>query len=44
MNFQVLRRTNASLSRKAFIDDKLAADLLGHGLFVSLGVYEQSDF
>lgn len=41
--FQVLRRTNASLSRKAKIDDKVAADQRGHGLGVSLEVYSISD-
>jgi integrase len=41
--FQVLRRTNASLSRKANIDDKVAADQRGHGLGVSLEVYAVSD-
>jgi hypothetical protein len=41
--FQVLRRTNASLSRKAKIDDKVAADQRGHGLGVSLEVYAISD-
>lgn len=41
--FQVLRRTNASLSRKARIDDKVAADQRGHGLGVSLEVYSVSD-
>lgn len=40
--FQVLRRTNASLSRKAKIDDKVAADQRGHGLGVSLEVYSIS--
>ena len=43
VNFQVLRRTNASLSRKACIDDKVAADQRGHGLGVSLEVYAVSD-
>ena len=43
MNFQVLRRTNASLSRKANIDDKISADQRGHGLGVSLGVYAIGD-
>ena len=43
VNFQVLRRTNASLSRKANIDDKVAADQRGHGLGVSLEVYAVSD-
>jgi integrase len=41
--FQVLRRTNAQLARKADIDDKVAADQRGHGLGVSLEVYSQSD-
>lgn len=41
--FQVLRRTNASLSRQAKIDDKVAADQRGHGLGVSLEVYSISD-
>ena len=31
-SFQVMRRTNASLSRKANIDDKVAADQRGNGL------------
>lgn len=43
VNFQVLRRTNASLSRKARVDDKVAADQRGHGLGVSLEVYAASD-
>lgn len=37
--FQVMRRTHASLSRKAGIDPKLVADQLGHGLGVNLDVY-----
>ena len=41
--FQVLRRTNARLSRKAKIDDKVAPDQRGHGLGVSLEVYSISD-
>jgi integrase len=40
--FQVLRRTNASLSREANIDDKVAADQRGHGLGVSLETYSIS--
>jgi hypothetical protein len=40
--FQVLRRTNARLSREANIDDKVAADQRGHGLGVSLEVYSIS--
>jgi integrase len=43
VNFQVLRRTNASLSRKANVDDKVSADQRGHGLGVSLAVYATSD-
>jgi integrase len=43
VNFQVFRRTNASLSRKASVDDKVSADQRGHGLGVSLGVYAVSD-
>ena len=43
VNFQVLRRTHASLSRKAKVDDKVSADQRGHGLGVSLGVYAISD-
>ncbi len=42
-SFQVMRRTNASLSRKANVDDKVAADQRGHGLGVSLEVYSVSD-
>jgi hypothetical protein len=41
--FQVMRRTNASLGRKAGIDDKVAADQRGHGIGVSLDVYASSD-
>jgi hypothetical protein len=43
LNFQVMRRTHASLSRKAGIDPKLVADQLGHGVGVSLDVYTISD-
>jgi hypothetical protein len=39
----VLRRTHASLSRKAKVDDKVSADQRGHGLGVSLAVYAVSD-
>ena len=42
-DFQVMRRANASLGRKAGIDDKVAADQRGHGLGVSLEVYATSD-
>lgn len=42
-NDQLLRQPNASLSRKAKIDDKVAADQRGDGLGVSLEVYSISD-
>jgi integrase len=38
-NFQVMRRTHASLSRMAGIDPKLVADQLGHGIGVNLDTY-----
>jgi len=41
--FQILRRTNASLSKKAGIDPKVASDQRGHGIGVSLAVYTDSD-
>ena len=41
--FQVLRRTNASLSKKAGVDVKVSADQRGHGLGVSMEVYTISD-
>jgi len=42
-SFQVMRRTHATLSRKAGIDPKLVADQLGHGLGVNLDVYTIAD-
>jgi integrase len=42
-SFQVMRRTHASLSRKAGIDPKLVADQLGHGIGVNLDVYTIAD-
>jgi hypothetical protein len=42
-SFQVLRKTNASLSEKAGFDPKVASDQRGHGLGVSLEVYTRSD-
>lgn len=42
-NFQVFRRTNATLSEKAQIKAKVAADQRGHGIGVSLNVYTISD-
>ncbi|MCX6602242.1 MAG: hypothetical protein NTV52_01465 [Acidobacteria bacterium] len=41
--FQVLRKTNASLSKKAGVDPKVASDQRGHGIGVSLEVYTTSD-
>jgi len=41
--FQILRRTNASLSKKAGVDPKVASDQRGHGIGVSLDVYTSSD-
>ena len=41
--FQVLRKTNASLSTKCGVDPKVAADQRGHGLGVSMEVYTCSD-
>ena len=43
VDFQVMRRTHASLSRKFGIDPKVVADQLGHGLGVNLDVYTKSD-
>jgi hypothetical protein len=41
--FQILRKTNASLSKKAGVDPKVASDQRGHGLGVSMEVYTSSD-
>jgi integrase len=41
-NFQVLRRTHASLGHEAGIDPKVSADQLGHGIGVALDVYTHS--
>lgn len=41
--FQVLRKTNASLSQKAGVDPKVSSDQRGHGLGVSMEVYTNSD-
>ena len=40
---QILRKTNASLSKKAGVDPKVASDQRGHGLGVSMEVYTSSD-
>jgi hypothetical protein len=39
----MLRKTNASLSKKAGVDPKVASDQRGHGLGVSMEVYTSSD-
>jgi integrase len=41
--FQVLRKTNATLSAKAGVEPKVSADQRGHGLGVSMEVYTISD-
>jgi integrase len=41
--FQVLRKTNASLSKKYDVDPKVASDQRGHGIGVSLDIYTSSD-
>jgi integrase len=41
--FQILRKSNASLSKKAHVDPKVSADQRGHGIGVSLDVYTSSD-
>jgi integrase len=41
--FQILRRTNATLSKKAGADAKVSADQRGHGIGVSMEVYTISD-
>lgn len=42
VNFQVMRRTHASLGHSAKVDPKVAADQRGHGIGVSLDVYAKS--
>ncbi len=41
-NFQVMRRTHASLMRELEIDPKIDADQLGHSVDVDLNVYTQT--
>jgi integrase len=41
-NFQVMRRTHASLGHDAGIDPKVSADQRGHGMGTSLDVYTKS--
>jgi hypothetical protein len=38
-----IRRTNATLSKKAGVDAKVSADQRGHGIGVSMEVYTISD-
>ncbi|HJT71328.1 MAG TPA: hypothetical protein VJ731_14105, partial [Terriglobales bacterium] len=42
VNFQVLRRTHASLGHQAKVDPKVSADQRGHGIGVALDVYTKS--
>ena len=42
VNFQVLRRTHASLGHRAKVDPKVSADQRGHGIGVALDVYTKS--
>ena len=42
VNFQVMRRTHASLMRELKVDPKVVADQLGHTLDVNLNVYTDS--
>ena len=41
-NFQVMRRTHASLMRELDIDPKIVADQLGHTVDVNLNVYSKT--
>jgi integrase len=43
VNFQVLRRTQASLGHKEGIDPKVAADQRGHAIGVAIDTYTTSD-
>jgi hypothetical protein len=43
VNFQVLRRTQASLSHKEGVDPKVAADQRGHAIGVAIDTYTESD-
>ena len=43
INFQVLRRTQASLGHKEGVDPKVAADQRGHAIGVAIGTYTESD-
>ena len=41
VNFQVMRRTHASLMRELEVDPKIVADQLGHSVDVNLNVYSK---
>jgi len=43
VNFQVLRRTQASLGHKEGVDPKVAADQRGHAIGVAINTYTDSD-
>lgn len=43
VNFQVLRRTQASLSHNEGVDPKVSADQRGHGIGVALDTYTKTD-
>ena len=43
VNFQVLRRTQASLGHKEGVDPKVAADQRGHAIGVAIDTYTKSD-
>ena len=43
VNFQVLRRTQASLSHKEGVDPKVAADQRGHAIGVAIDTYTMTD-
>ena len=42
VNFQVMRRTHASLMRELNVDPKIVADQLGHSVDVNLNVYTKT--
>jgi integrase len=42
VNFQVMRRTHASLMRELAVDPKIVADQLGHSVDVNLNVYTKT--
>ncbi|TAM80992.1 MAG: hypothetical protein EPN47_13995 [Acidobacteria bacterium] len=42
VNFQVMRRTHASLMRELNVDPKIVADQLGHSVDVNINVYTRT--